>query len=67
VICFLETNIFSRFSLPLEIITDNGNRGFGTTKFKFGPLDLFGKGQTPHNRWIWRRFTKINHQVLRTS
>jgi transposase InsO family protein len=24
VICFLENNIFSRFGLPLEIITDNG-------------------------------------------
>jgi hypothetical protein len=30
----------------------HGNHGFGTTKFKFGPLDLFGKRQTPHNCWI---------------
>jgi hypothetical protein len=41
---------------------DHGNRGFGTTKFKFGPLDLFGKGQTPHNHWIWRRCMEVKHR-----
>jgi hypothetical protein len=39
-------------SIKLAEKGDIGNLGFGTTKIKFGPLDLFGKGQTPHNHHI---------------
>jgi hypothetical protein len=40
-------------SIKLAEKGDHNNCGFGTTRIKFGPLYLFGKGQTPHNHWIW--------------